>query len=233
MGKLSILVIEDDEPTRELLKAALGEAGHFVHLAPTLAGGFAALEAARPDIVILDRGLPDGDGLRLCLALRKDARFRSVPVLILTGKGEPMEKVLGLRYGADDYLAKPFELEELLARVDALIRRVRPGHGEYSDTLECGGVQIFIPGRQVTIRGNVIPLANREYELLRILMERAGTVLTRDFLLEAVWKAEAGGVGPKTVDVTIMGLRRKLGPKGGLIEAVRSSGYKMSADRKL
>jgi two-component system phosphate regulon response regulator PhoB len=228
MKRLSVLIIEDDAATRSLLAAAMQEDGHISRLAASLEEAGQALAAERPDLIIMDRGLPDGDGLKLCIDLRKDARFRSVPLLMLTGKAETGQRVLGLRYGADDYLTKPFEMAELLARVDGLIRRIRPDLAGFSNTLSCGGVAMFIPGRQVTVGGKVVELGNVEYELLRVLLERPGEALSREFLLSAVWKGDSGGVGPKTVDVTIMSLRRKLGVFGGLITAVRGYGYMIS-----
>ncbi len=227
MSAISILVIEDDEAVVELLSAAFRDAGHLVRAARTLAEGRRLLEQANTDMIIMDRGLPDGDGLSLCLTLRKDSRFRGVPIIMLTGKDAPPDKVLGLRFGADDYLAKPFEMDELLARVDAILRRTCPGAVFLAGRLEAGGIVLDLPGRRVMVKDGVIDLTGREYELLRVLMEKAGTVLTREFLLGTVWKAQGGTVGRKTVDVTVMNLRRKLGDKGALIVAVRPDGYKM------
>ena len=225
MRKLLVLVVEDDKSTRELLVNVVGEQGHLVSAVKTMAEAGKILEAETPDLLILDRGLPDGDGIRFCMMLRKDARFRAIPVLMLTGKSEPAERVIGLRYGADDYLTKPFEVEELLARIDALVRRTRPDLASFSSRLERGAITLDIPGRQVTCGGIVIPCTHMEYELLRVFMERPGTLLTRDFLLRRVWRSAE--VGPKTVDVTVMTLRKKLGRAGNLIEAVRGFGYRL------
>lgn len=127
MKKLSILIIDDDEQVQELLEAAVQEIGHTSRTAAGLKEGYEKLKKFGADILILDRGLPDGDGIQLCLTIRKDLRYKNLPILMLTGKSEAGDKVLGLRFGADDYLAKPFDMEELLARVDALIRRIPPG----------------------------------------------------------------------------------------------------------
>ncbi|HAT71516.1 MAG TPA: hypothetical protein DCS63_01715 [Elusimicrobia bacterium] len=126
MKKLTILIIDDDENIQKVLEAAAQEIGHTTRTAKTIKEGRAAIEEYGADLVLLDRDLPDGDGINLCLALKKDPRFKAVPILMLTGMSETGDKVLGLRFGADDYLAKPFDMEELLARIDALARRLPP-----------------------------------------------------------------------------------------------------------
>jgi len=127
MRKLSILIIDDDETVQKLLEAAVEEIGNSVRTAKTLKEGNEAIEKYGADLILLDRHLPDGDGINLCLTLKKDPRFRTIPILMLTGMAETGDKVLGLRFGADDYLTKPFDMEELLARIDALTRRLPPG----------------------------------------------------------------------------------------------------------
>lgn len=227
MRKLSILIVEDDEPTLAVLKAAMEDLGHIARCARTQAEGFGILQGAAVDLLILDRGLPDGDGLKLCLDLKKDARYAGMPILMLTGKADTCEKVLGLRFGADDYLAKPFDMEELLARMDALVRRLSPGLAASSGRLVCGGVEMDVPAYRVTAGGKAVPLTRREFSLLRVLLERAGCELTREFLLAAAWPAGAPDRCDKTVDVTVMSLRRKLGRYGAGIESVRARGYKI------
>ena len=232
MRKICVLIIEDDVATMDILESSITDNGHLVHTAKNLEEGYSSVQQSRPDLIIMDRGLPDGDGIRLCLTLRKDSRFRTIPILMLTGKNETCDKVLGLRVGADDYLAKPFDMEELFARMDALIRRIQPGLASCSDRLVCGGIVMDISGRQVMVNGEIVQLANMEYELLRILLERAGTALSREFLLESVWKATPETIGAKTVDVTVMNLRKKLGKFGELVVAVPSCGYKIRTSEK-
>ncbi|MBI5743276.1 MAG: response regulator transcription factor [Elusimicrobia bacterium] len=227
MIKLTILIVEDDPATLELLEAAVSEVGHMARTVGTLANAFKSVERNPPDLIIMDRGLPDGDGFKLCLALKRDLRFRAIPILMVSGRGEVAERVLGLRFGADDYLVKPFDMEELLARVDALFRRAHPELAGYSSRIASGGLELDLAARQATSGGKLVRLTPMEYELLRVLVERRGTVLTREFLLESVWGAARGGAGPKTVDVTVMNLRRKLGAAGSLIAAVRAQGYKL------
>lgn len=225
MKILSVLVIDDDKGMVNLVTAAFEAAGHAVRSAGTLLEGRRLLEDSRPDLLVLDRGLPDGDGVKLCLELRRDSRYRDLPILMLTGKSETVDKVLGLRFGADDYLPKPFDVEELLARADALIRRAMPGLSGYSPRLHCGPITLDTGSRAVTVEGNEIDLTPTEFDLLRLLMERAGAPLERAFLLETVWKSAGTRVAEKTVDVTVMNLRRKLGQAAAVIEAVRGCGY--------
>lgn len=225
MKQLTILVVDDDKLNREIVKAAFQEDGHLVSSAASLGECRKGLEAASPDIIVLDRGLPDGDGLQLCLTLKKDPRFKAIPILMLTGKSEVTDKILGLRFGADDYLTKPFDIEELRARVDALIRRA---YGSLSSKLTRGVIMIDIRARTVTLKDQPLELTNREFALLRVFMENPNVVLTRDSLIASVWN-NANLAGSKVVDVTVMNLRRKLGGAESPISAVRSFGYKLTS----
>lgn len=221
--RLLIVVVEDDEATRAMLTAAFKEGGHAVYASATLKEAEEFFAHTRPDLIIMDRGLPDGDGISLGSRIKKDPALRGVPLLMLTGKAELSDKVLGLRLGADDYLAKPFEMEELLARADALVRR---GQGRPSSRVACGGIVVDEASRRVLVNGDEVALGNREYSLLKALIEKAGMLLSRELLLATVW----GGSGQdmKIVDVTVMNLRRKLGPAGCRIVAVRGAGYMLN-----
>lgn len=222
--QLLILVVEGDEAARARLAAAFRAEGHTVHSAGTIKAAVEFLSYDKPDLIILDRELPDGDGMQLVLRIRKGTALSGMPLLMLSGKAGTEDKILGLRLGADDYLAKPFEMEELLSRADALIRRSRGG-AFTSSRIACQGIVIDVPGRRVLMDGDEVKLTDKEFDLLRALAERAGTPCTREFLMETVWK-EAGEPGArKVVDVTIMNLRRKLGAFGARIAAVRSTGY--------
>ncbi|PKM98898.1 MAG: DNA-binding response regulator [Elusimicrobia bacterium HGW-Elusimicrobia-3] len=171
MRKILVLIIEDDPACCELLTAAMLEAGRVVHAATTLAEGYKELEKARPDLIVLDRGLPDGDGVKFCLTLRKDSRYRTIPILMLTGRGEVEDRILGLRLGADDYMVKPFDMEELLARMDGLVRRNQPELAGGSGRMQFKGIVMDLRGRQVLANGEEIKVSPREYELLRIFLE--------------------------------------------------------------
>jgi DNA-binding response OmpR family regulator len=155
----------------------------------------------RVDLLVLDLGLPNMDGLEVCRRLR--ANGSELPVLMLTARADEVDFVVGLDAGADDYVAKPFRLAELLARIRALLRRRAP------DVLEAGGVRLDIPARMVTVDGQEIQLANKEFELLRVLMSRAGQVVSRDEILAEVWN-DLESKTSKTLDMHMSWLRRKL-----------------------
>lgn len=222
MKQLIILILEDDRFNREMVKAAFEEDGHIVNAVASISEFRKILGTNKPDVIVLDRGLPDGDGIQLCLAIKKDPLLRSIPVLMLTGKSEVADKILGLRFGADDYLSKPFDIEELRARVDALVRRV---YGSLSSILTRCGITMDIKARTVTLRDQPLELTSREFALLRVFLENPNTVLTRDALISSVWKGTKL-TSLKVIDVTIMNLRRKLGNEESPICAVRSFGYK-------
>ena len=225
MKQLGVIVVEDDELCREMVKAALQGDGHLVRCAASMGGCRKLLAAGTPDIIVLGRGLPDGDGLQLCLTLKNDPLFKAIPILMLSGKSEATDKVLGLRFGADDYLAKPFDIEELRARVDAIIRRI---YGALSPRLAGGGIIMDLKARTVAREeapAALINLTKREFALLRLFLENPGTALSRDSIIAAVWR-DARPSDAKVVDVTVMNLRRKLGGGETPICAVRSFGYK-------
>lgn len=237
----SILVVDDEAILLETIAYNLEQAGYRV---VTAADGLSALEAARnetPDLVILDIMLPGMDGFEVCRELRRDQATATTPILILTAKGDEIDKVVGLELGADDYVTKPFGRRELLARVRALLRRadyIAPEEGE-SDTrerpaarpahkeLEAGPLKIDLAGRQVICRGQELELQPKQFELLTYLVRNRGTVLTRDQLLHNVWGYDYVG-DTRTVDVHIRWLREKIeedpaNPK--LIQTVRGVGY--------
>lgn len=222
MKQLAIFVIEDDKLNRELVTSAFQEDGHTVYSAGSIGECGRILQKAKPDIIILDRGLPDGDGIQLCMTLKKDTLFKHIPILMLTGKSDVTDKILGLRFGADDYLTKPFDTEELRARVGAMARRA---YGETASIVSRGQITMDLKAKTVTLKQHLVELTNREFDLLRIFMENPDMVLSREFLVAAVWK-NTSLTSSKVVDVTVMNLRRKLGGSKSPISAVRSFGYK-------
>ena len=188
----SLLMIEDDERLAGMVADYLSASGFEVSHAPDAQRGLARLQGAAqaplPDLVILDLMLPDMDGLQLCQRIRGlPGAAGQVPVLMLTAKGDPMDRIIGLEMGADDYLPKPFEPRELLARIRAILRRKGPG-GPLSPTssLSFGSLEIDRDARRVTVRGRACELTSYQFDLLLALAERAGRVLTRDQIMEAV-----------------------------------------------
>lgn len=223
--KAQILVIEDQVSTSNLIKEILQEEGCEVQTAETLLAARKEISRALPELIILDRTLPDGDGLDLCRELRGDAKTAALPILILTAKKSVSEKVAGLKDGADDYLAKPFNTEELAARVEALLRRA--GRLEEPTMQNAGELTLNRESRKASLKGREIELSGKEFDLLWFLLHRRNRVLTRDFLLQHVWGYEEGlDLTTKVVDVTLSHLREKLGPAAKMIVAVRGFGYR-------
>jgi DNA-binding response OmpR family regulator len=185
----SLLMIEDDERLAGMVSDYLGANGYQVDHVPDGASGLGRLQQALPELVILDLMLPDMDGLQVCQRIRGlPGNAGQVPVLMLTAKGDPMDRIIGLEMGADDYLPKPFEPRELLARIRAVLRRKQGTAAPASATqsMQFGSLDIDRDARQVTVRGQVCELTSYQFDLLVALAERAGRVLTRDQIMEAV-----------------------------------------------
>lgn len=218
LGAVHVLVVEDDESIGEPLEAGLRRNGFEVTRARSVAE---ALAAGTVDLVLLDLGLPDGDGLDVCRELR---RRSGVPIIVVTARGEEVDRVLGLELGADDYLVKPFGFRELVARIRAVARRTSgPEAGAVSPS--AGPIVVDRRTRTVTVHGEVVVLTRKEYDLLALLAEDSGAVRTREEILERVW--DENWYGPtKTLDVHIASLRRKLGLPAA-IETVRGVGFRL------
>ncbi len=221
-----VLVVEDNAVLADGLRHNLAFEGYAVRVAGSAADGLAALRAEAAELVILDLMLPDGDGFHVLRALR--AAGDATPVLVLTALGDEADKVRGLRLGADDYVTKPFGLLELLARVDALLRRAAPSRaGQPRERF--GAVEVCEATHEVTRAGAPVALRPKEYELLCALLRRGGAVATRDELLREVWRYDAS-VTSRTVDTHVLELRRKLeddpaNPRHLL--TVRKTGYRL------
>jgi DNA-binding response OmpR family regulator len=215
----TILLVEDEAPIASLVRSYLERDGYRVVWTPRGVDGLLALEREEIRLAILDLQLPDADGLDLCRAIREHSRL---PILILTARDEEADRVAGLELGADDYVAKPFSPRELVARVNAVLRRSEPAAAE--ERLVLGDVEVDRGGRTATVAGRTVDLTAREFDLLAHLIEHAGLVLDRQRLLDRVWGQRYPG-GTRTVDVHVAQLRRKLG-RPGLIRTVRGAGYK-------
>lgn len=218
---MKVLVVEDDKKLADLLSRALTEEGYAVDVVGE--GASVAERAARGGygLLVLDWMLPDVDGVTVCRRVRETRS--TVPVLMLTARGDLKDRVTGLDAGADDYLVKPFEIEELLARVRALGRRA-----EKATRLSCGAIEIDRVARQVRIGGAVLSLTAREYGILVYLVEHAGRAVSRAELLQNVWET-THDPGTNVVEVHVSRLREKLAGHDANIETVRGQGYRLAA----
>jgi len=222
-----ILIVEDEKPIRDMIAFGLRRAGFEVREAEDCAGARASIADLRPDLMLVDWMLPDQTGLELTRAVKRNKDTADLPVILLTARAEEQDKVAGLEGGADDYVTKPFSPRELLARIQAVLRRSTPaGAGE---AIEAGALRIDTAGHRVTVGDQTVPLGPTEYRLLQFFMEHPERVYGRGQLLDRVWGGNVY-VEERTVDVHIRRLRKALEPYGcdGLVQTVRGSGYRFS-----
>jgi len=223
-----ILVVEDERDVAELLRYNLAKDGYDVVVAATGSDAVKQAHEVHPDVVLLDIMVPQLNGWEICRRLKQDAETRAIPVIMVTGRVEEGDKVLGFEVGADDYVTKPFSPRELLARIRAVARRGRLDPPGRKTQLKVGDLEIDRQRFEVRMKGRAITLTPKEFELLALLANAPGRVFGRDELLDAVWGRD-GFVEPRTVDVHVARLRRKfteagVAPPG--VETVRGVGYR-------
>lgn len=224
MPEAKILVIEDNEDTRELLRYNLAAAGYEAAAAPD---GHEGLELARtmlPDLILLDLMLPGMDGLEVCRRLKQAPETGRIPVIMLTAKGEEVDRIVGLELGADDYVVKPFSPRELVLRIKAVLRR-SPADEDSPGLFEEEGLRVDFEAHTIDIDHQRVPLTATEFKLLSELIRGRGKVQTRDHLLDMVWDTHFEGYS-RTVDTHVRRLRQKLGPYADWVETVRGVGYR-------
>ncbi len=228
----TILVVEDDPAIAELIRYNLTREGFEVALA---ADGDSALHAAAtrpPDLVVLDWMIPGLSGIEVCRRLRRQPRGKALPIIMLTARGEEVDRVEGLESGADDYMVKPFSPGELAARIRAVLRRAAGAADGGAEAIEAGGIRIDLARHRVTRSGRDVHLGPTEFRLLKTLMERPGLVLSREQLLDRVWGRDIH-VESRTVDAHVRRLRKALSAGGGdVIRTVRGAGYAFEAKEK-
>ena len=229
MARERILLIEDEPDLAEVLQYNLEKEGFQVELAHRGDTGLELVHREIPDLILLDLMLPGIDGLEVTRLLKRDPATTHLPIVMLTARGEEVDRIVGLELGADDYISKPFSPREVVLRVKAVLRRSQP-EPETGDTgverLELGGIELDISGHQLRVQDKEVPLTATEFRLLRLLIERAGRVQTRGQLLSDVW-GYAEDIDSRTVDTHIRRLRRKLGPEADRIETVIGVGYRL------
>lgn len=216
-----VYIVEDDRNIREIETFALRNTGYEVMGFECAKDFYKEMENRKPDIILLDIMLPDEDGLEIVRKFRAIAGTRGIPVIMVTAKASEIDKVKGLDMGADDYMTKPFGVMELISRVKALLRRSSAGEEK---SLHIGSVCLDIEKHSVTVDGVLCELTYKEYELLRLLMNRAGIVTSRDMILERVWGTDFEGES-RTLDMHIKTLRRKLNGAGAMIKTIRNVGH--------
>ncbi|MBN2346510.1 MAG: response regulator transcription factor [Candidatus Aminicenantes bacterium] len=225
--KRLIAVVDDELDILELIQLHLSRAGFAVKSFAAARPLLRYLEKQLPDLLVLDLMLPDGDGLDICQALKRDVRTRALPILILTAKGDKPEIVLGLEFGADDYMVKPFSPPELVARVRAVLRRSLSAGPEEKGIIRVGDMLVIDPGRHsAVVGGQPVILTSTEFSILLILSRNPGWVFSRERILDTLWGDEKAVID-RTIDVHIRHLREKLGPAGSLIKNIRGVGYKI------
>ncbi len=221
-----LLLIDDDARLTDMVGDYLRRQGYQVSVAGSLASGREALDRAAPDALILDLMLPDGDGLDFTRELRAQPRTRRLPLLMLTARGEPMDRIVGLEIGADDYLGKPFEPRELLARVKALLRRAAP-EAKADDVLAFGRLEIDLGARMARLDGKACDLTSHQFDLLVVLAQAPGRVLSRDQIMDTL-KGHALEAFDRSIDVHISRIRAAIedDPKNPRrVLTVRGAGY--------
>ena len=223
----TVLVVEDEVSIASFVSLYLKNAGYLVQTVGTGQEALVQAEAQRPDLIVLDLMLPDVDGIEVCRKIRANSE---VPILMLTARDEDVDKIIGLEVGADDYLTKPFNPRELVARVKSILRRSVPERREpQAREIKHGLLHIDAGRREVRVDGNEVQLAPKEFDLLWELLDHRGLVLTRDQLLERVWGYTFAG-DTRTVDVHVRQLRRKLGEASPIV-TVWGVGYKVAPSR--
>lgn len=225
-----IYIVEDDLNIQEIERFALKNSGYQVAGFETATEMWLAIERRLPELIMLDIMLPDEDGLSVLAKLRARPETRRIPVIMVTAKGEEIDKVRGLDAGADDYISKPFGVMEMIARVKALLRRTAGSEGK-ENVLCCGSVLLDTERRMVYVEDKPIELTYKEFELLRLLMKNRGIVVSREVIMERVWDSNFEGES-RTIDVHVRTLRQKLGEAGTLIKTVRNVGYMAEADKR-
>jgi two-component system phosphate regulon response regulator PhoB len=220
-----VLVVEDEADLREVLSYNLTQAGHHVRVVGSGKEALSAIKAERPDLVLLDLMLPDMSGVDVCRTVKQEPATREVRVVMVTAKGEEIDRVVGFELGADDYVVKPFSVRELLLRVQAVLRRTESVPP--AAVFEVGTLKVDRGAHRAWIAGEEVALTALEFKLLVTLWDRRGRVQTRDRLLSDVWGIDAE-ITSRTVDTHVKRLREKLGPIGEMIETVRGVGYRFS-----
>ena len=227
--KETILVIDDDEDLQNLLKLKLGNEGFNVRVADGGVSGIEMAKGKRPSLVVLDLNMPGMNGMDVCRTLKSDDKLRKIPILMLTAKSDEVDRILGLEFGADDYLTKPFNPRELILRIRNILKRLHPDENE-KKSAQYGVLTVHFNTHEVMVKSKPVALTLTEFKLLASLIDRPDQVKTRDYLLAQIWEY-GDGVYSRTVDTHVQRLRAKLKEAGRYIETVRGMGYRIHEEK--
>lgn len=217
----TVLIVDDEKSIIELLRLYLEGEGYKVEMARDGKTALEKYHASAPDLIVLDLMLPEMDGYEVCRRIRRDG---DVPIMMVTARDEDVDKIVGLELGADDYMTKPFNPRELVARVKAILRRIQPA--AKTNVLRCGDLTVDSDKREVRVGDEVVNFRTKEFDLLAVLAQNPGIVFTRERLLEAAWGYEFAGE-TRTVDVHVAHIRKKMAASQAHIETVTGIGYKL------
>jgi two-component system phosphate regulon response regulator PhoB len=219
-----VVVIEDEPDLLDIIQYNLAQAGHRVQVAGTAEAGLQLVRSAVPDVVLLDLMLPDRPGTTVCTALKREPRTQDIPIIMVTAKGEEVDRIVGFELGADDYVVKPFSVRELMLRMNAVLRRGQP---KEQTVIDAGELRIDREAHRVVVDGGEVLMTPLEFKLLLTLVLRRDRVQMRATLLRDVWELDPG-VSSRTVDTHVKRLRDKLKGAGRFIQTVRGVGYRFS-----
>lgn len=227
MHKAKLLIVEDERDILRLLTYNFKKQGFFVLTAGSAESGLTLARKHQPDLIIIDIMLPKMDGLEMTRILRQETK---VPIIFLTAKKSEMDRILGFKLGADDYVVKPFSVKELVVRVEAVLRRTSPEfRAEATKPVSIGMIEVDLERHEVRVKGQYRRLTPKEFELLKLMIQSKGKVLSRDTLLERIWGHERGvEISTRTVDQHVARLRKKLAPEDRRIATVTNFGYQIS-----
>ncbi|TLU82453.1 MAG: response regulator transcription factor [Chlorobium sp.] len=226
MSDPMLLVVEDDQNLANLLEYNLNRAGYKCYLSGSAEDALAVISRKSFDLVLLDIMLPGMDGFELCRIIRQHQLYKDIPIIMVTAKGEEIDRILGFELGIDDYVIKPFSPRELNLRIRAILKRERRQGGKIQDILKTGGLEVDLARHIVMLEGRELVLTLMEFKLLVALLKRKGEAQSRETLLSDVWDIDKN-ISTRTIDTHITRIREKLGETGSIIKTVRGFGYKL------
>lgn len=221
-----ILIVDDQKDLLDLLSMSLTPEGYQVRTALNAAEALSAIKLQKPELILLDILLPDISGVRLTTQLKNDAETAGIPIILLTAKDSETDIIVGLSVGADDYITKPFSIKVLLARMEAVLRRVYPQTKDVKQVISSGLIRIFPAARQVFVEGQPVELTGTEFAILMALINANGTVLSRDELGKTLQNTPEAGGSERIIDVHVASLRKKLGKARNFVKTIHGQGYR-------